>query len=157
MSQEKVSVEELFAKLAEEKKTGELSVLPEDFYLKASGGTEDSHENATIHDENRRKLIGALKARRQQKMLTYLAYGKNLPHPIPKEEERLYILIKKILDEENKSTRSTKIKIISDAPELVTTEGRKIGPFEKNTIIDVENQEDLEFMLKNKIAETINQ
>lgn len=151
MAREKVTTGELFSKLSAEKKTGELLPLSQDIYKTEN---EEQQGNDTTHSESKDKIINALRARRLQKILTYIAYGRTLPHQIPEEEERLYIHIKKIIEEESNSIKSTKIRITADTPELITTEGRKLGPFDKNTVIDIENQQDLEFLIKNKIGET---
>ncbi len=152
----KVKTEEIFNKLNEEKKTGELLPLPEDFYNniennEAEGLGQDSERLV----ENRKRIYDLLRTRRLQKILTYLAYGKKLPHPVPSEEERIYIRLKEIIEEQNSVHKTTKIKVMVSAPEIMTTGGRKIGPFEKNTVLDVDSQEDLEFLIKNKIGELI--
>lgn len=154
-----VTTEELFSKLSEEKKTGELLPLPETLYEVAeTPPPEDQTPDGNLkQQENKKRILAALRARRIQKILTYIAFGRNLPHPIPKEEERLYIRIKRIVEEGNEGHKTTKIKVLVNTPELTTPEGKRIGPFEKNMLIEVENQQDLEFLIKNKIGETANQ
>lgn len=152
---ESITTEEIFTRLSEERKTGELLPLGHDIYQKAAmEGGDDKSEDSLRREENKKKLLGQLRTRRLQKILTYIAYGRSLPHPIPEEEERLYIRIKKIIDEENSDSKDRKVRILTDTPEIITTEGRKLGPFGKNTIINIENQGDLEFLIKNKIGET---
>ena len=112
-------------------------------------------ETAEKQKENHDKLIEALKAKRLQKILTYIAYGRSLPDQIPEEEERLYIRINNIIKEEKAGNKKTKIKIISDMPELVTPEGRKIGRFTKDSIIDPESEKETEFLIKNKLGEKV--
>lgn len=151
----RITTEEIFNKLNEERKTGELLPLSKEFYENAKTDLDEAPlENAAKHLENRNKVMAMLKTRRTQKILTYIAYGRALPRPIPEEEERLYIRINRIIEEENGSAKTTKIRITADTPELITAEGRKLGPFGKNTVIEVENRSDLEFLIKNKIGET---
>lgn len=158
MNNSQISTEELFTALNEEKKTGELLPLNKDLYKKVEAEEkEDPPGDSARHRENKKKLLNMLKARRTQKILTYIAYGRNLPHPVPEEEERLYIRIKKIIEEESGSPKTTKIRVVVDTPEIITAEGKKLGPFGKNTVVEVEDQQDLEFLIKNKIGETTNQ
>jgi hypothetical protein len=152
-----ITTEELFTKLNEEKKTGELLPLDLEIYKNTENAeNKEQSENAAKQQENRAKIITALRSKRTQKILTYIAYGRHLPKPIPEEEERLYIRIKKIIEEENGGQKTTKIRITADTPELRTPEGRKLGPFDKNTLVEIENQQDLEFLIRNKIGETTN-
>lgn len=155
MSRSKITTETIFARLNEEKKTGELLPLPETLYKEIEEGGKEEGDNSQKLAENRNRVYGLLRSKRMQKILVYLAYGKRLPHPVPAEEERIYIRLKEILDEQNGTQKSTKIKVMVSAPEIITAGGRKIGPFEKNTVLDVESQEDLEFLIKNKIGEII--
>ena len=148
-----VSTDDLFSRLAEEKRTGDLLPLPQDLYT----SIETNKLADKTQEENRQRLVAALRARRTQKILTYIAYGRKLPKPIPEEEEKLYIRIKKTIEEDGPPAMPPKIKIIVSAPELVTPEGRTIGPFEKNTIVEIGNRQEFEFLLKNKIGEEISQ
>ncbi len=130
--------------------------MGKDFYNKNKNETKNPEmETAEKQKENHDKLIEALKAKRLQKILTYMAYGRSLPDQIPEEEERLYIRINNIIKEEKAGNNKTKIKIVSDMPELVTPEGRKIGPFAKDSIIDLESEKEAEFLIKNKLGEKV--
>ncbi len=146
-------VEDIFNRLNEERKTGELLPLEIDIYKKnevfAAG-----EENEERYIGNLRKLMSALRERRIQKILTYIAYGRSLPHQIPEEEERIYIRIKEIIKEEERGPSAVHLKILADTPEVVTPEGKKIGPFKKNTTAAITDASDAEFMIKNKIGET---
>lgn len=154
---ERTTTEELFTRLDLEKKTGELLPLDIEIYKKTLSFSDSKEsENKETQEKNRGKILTALKSKRTQKILTYVAYARQLPKPIPEEEERLYIHIKKIIDEENGAPKTTKIKIIADTPEIRTPEGRKLGPFGKNTIVEIESQQELEFLIKNRIGETTN-
>ncbi len=97
-----------------------------------------------------------LKERRKQKLLTYIAYGKILPVVIPEEEEALYEEIRAVLDKSAEPGVS-KMRVVSSIPEVLTAEGRKIGPYKQGEIIEIGNSRDVEFMIKNKIAEPVNQ
>ena len=91
------SVNGLYVLLKTEQKTGEVISLPEDFYHKINEklktyGNEEGDEYKSIL-----KITNSLKERRLQKILVYLAYNKELPRPLPSEEEDLYIQIKNII------------------------------------------------------------
>ncbi len=151
-----IPTEEIFAILEKERKTGELLQLDKDFYKNKTGGEKEQDLYGSDKlKENRKRLMEALKARRLQKILTYIAYGRTLPSPIPEEEERLYIRINNIIKEERHGHKAEQIKIISDMPELVTPDGKKIGPFEKGRIINVESDKDMKFLIENKIGERV--
>jgi hypothetical protein len=157
-----ITTELLFSRLNEEKGKGELVPLPREFYAVAAEFVK-TLETGTERDpgqkqaENTRRLIENLKEKRRQKLLIYLAYEKPLPHPIPEEEEALYNEIRKILNANDGKTTIVSVKILSDIPEVFTSEGRKIGPYKQGDVVEVPNGSDIEFMVKNKIGEPINQ
>ena len=108
--------------------------------------------------KNKEKLINNIKKIRTQKILLYLAYDRRLPSPIPKKEENLYIYIKDIINSSSFNIKNNKIKINNNTPELITPEGNKIGPFKKGQYIDIQdidNKNEVDFILKNKIGELI--
>jgi hypothetical protein len=140
----------IFSKFSEEKKTGELLPLPIDFYSRYGNNTNDESR------ENKNKTISALKAKRMQKILVYLAYGRPLPQQVPEEEKHIYQEIKKLISQKTKED-TKKLKILIKIPEIITPEGQKIGPYEKNQIIETSNNSNVEYILKNKIGEIIEQ
>ena len=158
---EKVDLEELFNKLAEEKKTRELLTLPENFFIQKENNiknnlTDEQTDNINVNNiKNSEKLLKNLKKIRIQKILLYLAYDRKLPTPIPSEEESLYKHINIIL---NKTTqrKTQNIKVINDIPEIITPEGKKLGPFTKGQTVSSEDEQETEFILKNNIGEIIN-
>ena len=150
---------ELFAKLQEEKKTGELLQLQSDYYVKLDKYAETKKDNLFENGkdkENIIKILSSLKKRRIQKILVYLAYEKPLPSQIPLEEEDLYNQIKKILNKEHVSNSVTKIRINVQVPEIITKEGTKLGPYKQNEIVELNKEEDINFILSNKIGEIAN-
>lgn len=151
--EEETTVENLFRRLSEEKKTGELLPLPFDFYKQDR--EEEKKTGEEKQKENRLRILNMLRARRVQKILIHLAYGRQPPKPIPKEEEKLYLTIKKILDEESNNGKIIKIKIKSKIPEIITPRGVKLGPYQENEIVETENDADVEFIINNGIGETI--
>ncbi|MGC8662290.1 MAG: hypothetical protein ACP5RT_00690 [Candidatus Micrarchaeia archaeon] len=156
---DEITSEFLFEKLQQEKKTGELLSLPVDFYKLAELFEKKSTENNIVESdryiENFKKLLRQLKERRLQKVLIYLAYNKQLPKPVPKEEEDIYNRIKTIINQDNTNQEPKKIKINEDLPEVIAPSGNKIGPFSKGQVIEMEEYSIIDFILQNKIGEII--
>lgn len=152
-----ISAEELFNVLRNEKKTGELQPLPKNFYEQAAKTATGAETKEGGQQQSVQKAINAIKERRTQKILIYLAYGRTPTAPMPLEEEELYNQIKKILKSESNNIKATKIKITAHIPEIITTTGNKIGPYEQNEVIELYDKEDVKFIVDNKIGETTNQ
>ncbi|MGA3020448.1 MAG: hypothetical protein ABSD68_00665 [Candidatus Micrarchaeales archaeon] len=156
-----ITPEVLFSKLQNEKATGELLALQKDFYLSLNTLITELENTVTEEKkrqvENIKKMFFALKERRKQKVLMYLAYNKRMPQPIPDEEEDLYNEINKVLNKGASSIKISRLKIISSIPEVLTANGRKIGPFKQGEVVEVSNSNDAEFILNNKIGEAITQ
>ena len=156
---EEITPEVIFSKLQAERKTGELLPLPADFYEQIDKEIESLKKKSSMDNkqylENFIKLVNQLKERRIQKVLIYLAYNKQLPQPIPRSEENLFKRIKAIINEETKSVQAKRIKINLDIPEIITPEGNKIGPFSKDQIIEIDDNKEIEYILRNKIGELI--
>ncbi|MEM3281499.1 MAG: hypothetical protein QW591_00060 [Candidatus Micrarchaeaceae archaeon] len=156
-----VDFDALFSKINEEKKTGEILPIQKDFYIRAEQylsrlGAENSTEASALQAQNFRKLLRSLKERRIQKILIYIAYNKKINAQLADEEAELYKTIKKVVEEAtNGGEKSRKIKITSNTPEIIMPNGSKIGPFTQNQVIEVSNQEEFDFILKNKIGEEI--
>lgn len=150
----------LFSKLQQEKANGELTQLQIDFYTQAtefenSLNERDRNEENHNQQENFKKMLISLKERRKQKLLMYAAYGKPLPPIIPVEEERLYNEVRQLLAKEDQHVKISKFRITSDIPEVLTTNGRKLGPFKQGEVVEISNSNDAEFIVKNKIGETV--
>lgn len=149
------SVNGLYVLLKTEQKTGEVISLPEDFYHKINEklktyGNEEGDEYKSIL-----KITNSLKERRLQKILVYLAYNKELPRPLPSEEEDLYIQIKNIINKNNKEPKPEKVKIAKTIPQIVAPSGNRLGPYEQNEIVYIYDHTDAKFMIENKIGEII--
>jgi GINS complex subunit Sld5. len=156
---EEITPEVIFSKLQAERKTGELLPLPVDFYEQIDKEIENLKKNQSVEGkqylENFTRLVNQLRERRTQKLLIYLAYNKQLPQPIPRSEENLFKKIKAIMNEETKSVQAKRIKINLDIPEIITPDGNKIGPFSKDQIIEINDDKQIEYILRNKIGELV--
>jgi DNA replication initiation complex subunit (GINS family) len=152
--------ENLYNYLQEEKKTGDLQPLPKDFYKVSTEyfnkmKVDSDSESATKQRMNFEILLTKLKERRKQKLLIYLAYQKKLPSKTPLEEEEIFFKIKNIIDNEPERIKISRIKINEDIPEIISPKGEKIGPLNKNQIIELTDKNEVEFLIKNKIGEII--
>ncbi len=151
---ESFAIEKIYNCLSEEKRTGELISLPENFYKEASKyETDDKEEDKLLIKENHNKLLNTLKEKRIQKILIYLAYGRTLPSPIPEEETLLYNRLKSVLNQEKSVQKAPNIRILTEIPALMTPEGTNVGPFRKGEIVEIERESDRIFILRNKIGE----
>ncbi len=135
-----------------EKNTSRLMPIDRNFYTEAENlikNTGNDTEKANINN-----TLNFLKEKRVQKILIYLAYDKQIGNEVTPEESDLYLKIKSLL-KKNKITASTKIKINIDVPEIITTSGTKLGPYNKNEIIELNSNEDMIFIIENKIGEKL--
>ncbi len=144
-----------------ESKTNEIQPLPKDFYKMADEYVtrlkqEENTEKNEKQTESVRHVVLNLKAKRRQKILLYLAYGKKMPEKVPEEEETFFSKIKKIMAQDEEFAKTTKLRITADIPEIVTPTGKKIGPYNKNQTVNVDDEEDADFLVKNKIGEILN-
>ena len=149
-----IDVNTLLNLLKTERKSGEIITLPQDFYRKVDSKAK-TYNNESDEYKNILKIENNIKERRTQKMLVYIAYNKELPRPIPSEEEDLYIQIKNILNKDSSDTKPSKMKINKSIPQIVAPSGNKIGPYEQNQIIYIYERSDAKFILENKLGEMI--
>jgi DNA replication initiation complex subunit (GINS family) len=149
-----ITVSNLSSVLKNEQKTGEISSLAPDFYMNIRSKIKNIEVNSDEY-KNLSKLMNAIKEKRIQKLLVYIAYNKDVPKPLPAEEEDLYIQIKKILTDSSPEQKHVRIKITHSIPQIVTSTGSKIGPFEQNEIIRTDNISDVKYLVENKIGELI--
>ncbi|MGC8671863.1 MAG: hypothetical protein ACP5TJ_03155 [Candidatus Micrarchaeia archaeon] len=148
--------ETVFSVLEKEKSTGELQPLNTNFYKEVSEFVASVKDSASKSElANLEKMVSQLKEKRKQKILIYIAYNRRLPEPVPEEEETLYNEIVKILNKGEKKAETAKIKILADLPEIITPEGKKLGPFKNGEVIELEDQNDINFVITNKIGEKV--
>lgn len=151
---EEISVNLLLNILKNEKKTGELVTLPQNFYSQVYDKIK-SYGPESDEVKSMQKTFSSIREKRAQKLLIYIAYNKEIPRPIPSEEEDLYIQVKKIINKEGAEVKASKIRILKTIPEIVTSSGNKIGPFEQNQTIYVSEMSDAKFIIDNKLGEIV--
>ena len=155
-----VQPDEIFNIIKTEARHGEMTDLSPDFYVKLRKKIEDlkntDDETNTSTAENVVQAEKTLKTKRMQKILIYLAYNKQLPARVPEEERSTYERIKQIINETSSLSKTTKVKITTRTPEIINQEGKKIGPFEQNQVVELDKDSDINFIISNKIGVIIN-
>ena len=149
-------LDSIFNRLNDEKKTGELLQLPKDFYRIADAELKNETGASTPTEvQNHKSTLSTLKQKRKQKILIYLAYGKAMPDPIPDEEKSMYERILSFLNNGEKQQKPAMIRIVIKIPEVITTTGSTIGPYQEGETVLITNPSDAEFIINNKIGERI--
>lgn len=150
-----------------EKQTNELQLLPRTFYndifqyIKSLDSANLSEEETALR-KNTIKLLNELHDRRKQKILIYVAYKKQLPQPAIEEEQEFYKKLSMTANENKINLTATKkpntllLKSLQALPEIILPSGKKIGPFEKDQVIELNgNEEDANFLINNTICQKI--
>ncbi len=151
---EEITVNSVMSVLKSERKTGELHPLPSNFY-KLLEEKANSYEEGSDERKNLSKLHNLVKDIRIQKLLIYIAYGKDIPKPTPAEEEDLYMQIKKIINRNTGEVRASRIRVTKSIPQIVTPTGAKLGPYEQNQVVYLQEISDVKFMIDNKLGEIV--
>lgn len=135
-----------------EKNTSKLLPMHKNFYKEAEELIRNSENN--VEKTNITNTFDFLKEKRIQKILMYIAYDKQIGNEVADEENEIYSKIRAVL-KKGKIQNSTKIKINMDVPEIITNTGTKLGPYNKNEIIDINSNDDVMFIIENNIGEKI--
>jgi DNA replication initiation complex subunit (GINS family) len=146
-----------------EKQTNELLLLPRTFYEDTKEFVKSLEKPSATEDEtnmrkNALRLLEELKERRRQKIIIYVAYKKSLPQPTITEEEALYGRIVAAIN--NDTTKQGKqerdegaLKMLQPIPEIILPSGKKVGPFDKGQMVEIENRSDADFLINNMICQ----
>ena len=160
-----ISYDLLWQLVQKEKQTNELQLLPKTFYTDATKLLEsldkkDMTEEEAAIKKNTTKLLLEIYERRKQKLLIYVAYKKKLPQPAIQAEQELYDKLVDIVNKEkiNLSTPKSGQSLVSlqKIPEIILPSGKRIGPFEKDQIVNVQaDDEDVKFLISNAICKEV--
>ena len=150
-----ITAEEIFSILQKEKKTGELLQLEPDFYKK-----NQKQPGITKHSRKQRRELskdaGPSSRKENSENAELHRLWKEFASPnTGRGGKVIYIRIKNIITEEEKGA-GTKLKVFEETPEIITPEGKKIGPFHKNETVEV-NKPEAEFMINNNIAKKVDE
>ncbi len=160
---EKIGYELLWEMSQKERQTNELLLLPKNFYDEISVFIKEL-ENATSDEQinmkrNAQRLLSELQERRKQKIIIYVAYKRSIPQPAIQEEEDLYSRILAAANGPNTAkTQATQanekaLKLLQPIPEIILPSGKKVGPFLKGQVIEIEERSDKEFLISNMICQ----
>ncbi|BCS90794.1 MAG: hypothetical protein ARM1_0251 [Candidatus Micrarchaeota archaeon] len=114
-------------------------------------------------------IIKDIEKIRKEKLARYAIYGKNISKPLPKEEEKVFeelikILSRSYFDEQESAekreaetkTQLTKTKLRAkedlDA-EILLPSGATAGPFKANSIIELDNKDDADYLVRSGLCE----
>lgn len=157
-----ITYELLWQVCQKEKQTNELQNLPRSFYTDVLSflkniDKKDSTEDETDMAKNTRKLLTELYERRKQKILIYVAYKKQIPQPPIREEltfyDKLISIVRGTQLESSKTEKNVStLKSAQSIPEILLPSGNKIGPLEKDQLVEIRNEEDIKFLLNNTIC-----
>ncbi len=142
-----------------EKQTNRLFPLQKDFYSKANKLVSNKPQNPSMESVtsvNINNIITKIKEKRQQKILLYIAYDKQIEHPIPTEEFNFYNKIIEMITKTQLPTNSNQtqnLNMLQDIPEIFLPSGNKIGPLKKSEKIQIDNKTDSKFLINNLLCE----
>jgi hypothetical protein len=160
-----IAYEFLWQVIQKEKQANELQVLPKTFYqdvavfLKNFDKKDLGDEDATIK-KNTLKMINDLYERRKQKILIYVAYKKPIPQPAIPQELEFYNKAVELasanrLDIDGQNGKNIIMRSLQAIPEIILPHsGKKVGPFEKDQMVEIGNdEEDIKFLINNTICQ----
>ncbi len=155
----KVSYDFLWQTLQEESKNKTLNQLPQDFYSEAEQllkEEKDADKRENINN-NITNMISKIKEIRINKLLLYIAYGKQIQMPIPIEEQEAYERITAYIYEyrnRNKGENEPKaLSVVHNVPEIYLPSGNKIGPLSEGQKIKINEKNDAAFLINSLICE----
>lgn len=151
-----------------EKQTNELQPLQKTFYddvnqLITSFEKKEITEDEANLKKNAIRLLNELYEKRKQKILIYVAYKKQIPQPAIQKEQDFYNKLSDFFnknkvnsEEEAQKPNPFTLRSLQTLPEIILPSGKKIGPFEKGQIIEINNnEEDANFLINNTICQKV--
>jgi DNA replication initiation complex subunit (GINS family) len=140
-----------------EKQTNQLLPTGKNFYdeileFNTSFSKEQQHTNVE-------KITVELFEKRKQKIMLYVAYGRN-PPSMSNSETEFYTKMVELSNTHTlslvaqSSKKSKLMRSLKDIPEIMLPSGNKIGPIKKDEIInDPISETDTEYLIQNTICE----
>jgi hypothetical protein len=160
-----ITYDYLWETYQKEKQTNQLLPISRTFYTDALfyiNGLNAKGEAESATKTNSINILNSIFEKRRQKILIYIAYGKSLPQPISNMEQELCNKVQDILkvnklDGTNiKLTDKVSLRSLKDMQEVILPSGNKAGPFKKDQVMELGNQEsDIAFLLSNDICERL--
>lgn len=151
--------------LQREKQTNEIQMVPKTFFHDIAGLIKELEKEKTEESEqtkrNMIKLSNDLYERRKQKILIYIAYGRQLPQPLPQVEVDFYGKVTGAFKSNifsahlSGESKDSLLESLYDIPEMLLPSGNKIGPLTKSQSVSVENTDDATFLINNALCKKI--
>lgn len=144
-----------------EKQTNQLLLIPKTFYGDITafiGALDETNDKSAQIKSNATKLLKELFESRKQKILLYVAHGKELPQPASAPETEFYNSVVQAMraskmDLDGKSDAHTTLRSLVDLPEIILPSGNKLGPLKKGQTLDTTvSDDDLNFLVSNSIC-----
>ncbi|MDE1810534.1 MAG: hypothetical protein KGH66_00625 [Candidatus Micrarchaeota archaeon] len=157
---ENISYDYLWQTLENEKRTNQLTQIPRSFYADTITFINSIDQNTKESNlrNNAVRLITELFEIRKQKILVYIAYNKHVPQQIAANEQEFYARVSEIargnrieLNQPN-GPSSKKVKSVIDIPEILLPSGNKAGPFKRDQVIEMQDENDVKFLVDNSIC-----
>ena len=163
---ESITYDYIWEVYQKEKATNELQQVMKTFYKDIStfiAGLDAEHaEEAETTQTNTKRLVVSIYERRKQKIMVYVAYGKQIPQSVAKEETDFYNSIIKLFNENVVDERilagndkKKSLKAACDIPEIFLPSGKRVGPVGKTEFVEVASSEDEEYLITNKLCEAV--
>jgi DNA replication initiation complex subunit (GINS family) len=160
------SYEMLWQTYQKEKRSNELQLVPKTFYddmkvfMKAIAESSAQTDETRIQKDNAARLLNGIFERRKQKILVYVAYSKPLPGPVPQHEAELYEEATKLMKADTlglvtEDKIEQRLRSTQALPEIILPSGGKIGPLDKDQVVDVKNKDDRLFLVNSKICREV--
>ncbi len=146
-----------------EKQTSEIQQLPKTFYddintfINSFNNKELTESDQSIK-KNTTRMIMELFEKRKQKILIYSAYKKPLPQPAVPSEQEFYNKISETikttkLPNSDETKQKQTLKSLQAIPEIILPSGKKIGPLNKDQLLEMtDKNEDAEFLINNSLC-----
>ena len=157
---ENISYDYLWQAYQKEKQTNQLLLTPKTFYEDVIKFLNETKTTDSVLKENTINLLTNFFEKRKQKIIIYVAYNKSLPQPISNNELEFYNkLLQLVKSEKLELTAQTKnikpntLKSMKDIPEIILPSGNRIGPLQKDQVIEMENSQDRTYLIENIICE----
>lgn len=142
-----------------EKQSSKLQVLPKSFYEDATKSVQGSQmlpEQQKAARENLQKVLASIYEKRKQKILTYVAYAQPVPSQLPQIELEFYKKVENLFDLEKlhlaDNGTEDHLFVIQPIPKIVLPSGREIGPLGKDEAVEIDVEQDRNFLISNSIC-----
>lgn len=146
-----------------EKQTNKLTLVQKQFYSDIEEFVKNA-DKSTLEGQaaisNAIQTVNLIVAARKKKIIIYAAYSKPLPQPIPEEERNFYNDLLNVIknygiknsDDKLEDGTRKMLKVLISVPEITLPSGNRIGPLEKDQLVEIEDEDDRKYLENNKVC-----